>query len=294
MDTSTYGRALSWPERYQVLSKEVLTQTFNLAFHRLNRDRAHVVREYGDGKWKKALENKDWLRAGSLEEYLTTQDVRDRVAKIEGRLVRIRTCDYYQFRTRMIQETIARFAGDATEIVEVGCGAGQNLLTLAQSGTWKRLVGLELSENGAAAGRAAAAHFGLGGVMEFGTLDLTRSDDPGFARVKGRTAFSYYCLEQLKYHTPVVIENLLRAGVRRVIHIEPTTELLSPWSVMDWINGAYVTRNDYQNNLIRTVRRFEKQGRLRILRTERLGYAPTPRNDPVLVCWEPAGETGPT
>jgi SAM-dependent methyltransferase len=287
MDASVYGRALSWPERYQVLSKEVLTQTFNLAFHRLNRNRAQVMREYEDGRWKQALQSKAWLQAASLEEFLTTSDVRDRVAKIEGRLVRIRTCDYYEFRTRMIQETIAKFAGDVTEIVEVGCGSGQNLLALAQMGRWSRLVGLDLSENGVAAARDAAAHFGLRNV-EFGVLDLIRSDDPGFAALEGRTVFSYYCLEQLKYHTPLVIENLLRAGVRRVIHIEPTTELLRPWSVMDWINGAYVTRNDYQNNIIRTVRRFEKQGKVRILRTERLGYAPTPRNDPILLCWEPS------
>jgi SAM-dependent methyltransferase len=287
MDASVYGRALSWPERYQVLSKEVLTQTFNLAFHRLNRNRAQVMREYEDGRWKQALQSKAWLQAASLEEFLTTSDVRDRVAKIEGRLVRIRTCDYYEFRTRMIQETIAKFAGDVTEIVEVGCGSGQNLLALAQMGKWSRLVGLDLSENGVAAARDAAAHFGLRNV-EFGVLDLIRSDDPGFAALEGRTVFSYYCLEQLKYHTPLVIENLLRAGVRRVIHIEPTTELLRPWSVMDWINGAYVTRNDYQNNIIRTVRRFEKQGKVRILRTERLGYAPTPRNDPILLCWEPS------
>jgi SAM-dependent methyltransferase len=286
MDASIYGRELSWSERYHVLSKEVVNETLNLAFHRPNRDRAHVMREYDDGVWKRALQGKAWLRAGSLEEYLTTADVRDRVAKIQGRLVRIRTCDYYQFRTRMIQETITRFAGDVTEIVEVGCGTGQNLFALAHSGRWSRLVGLDLSENGVAAARDAAAHFGLDRV-EFGVLDLIRSDDPGFSRLKGRTVFSYYCLEQLKYHTALVIENLLRAGVRRVIHIEPTTELLSPWSVMDWINGAYVTRNDYQNNIIRTVRRFEKQCRLRILHTERLGYAPTPRNDPVLVCWEP-------
>jgi SAM-dependent methyltransferase len=286
MDTSIYGRALSWTERTQVLSKEVLNETVNLALHRLNRDRAHVMREYDGGKWKQALESKPWLRAGSLEEYVTTQDVRDRVAKIQGRLVRIRTCDYYQFRTRMIQETIKRCSGDATEIVEVGCGAGQNLFALAHSGGWSRLLGLELSENGVAAARDAAAHFGLD-CLEFDVLDLTRPDDPGFTRLKGRTVFSYYCLEQLKYHTAQVIENLLRAGVRRVIHIEPTTELLRPWSVMDWINSAYVTRNDYQNNLIRTVRRFEKQDRLRVLNMERLGYAPTPRNDPVLVCWEP-------
>ena len=75
------------PSDTRFLSKEVLNETLNLAFHRLNRDRAHVMREYDDGVWKKALQGEAWLRAGSLEEYLTTQDVRDRVAKIEGRLV---------------------------------------------------------------------------------------------------------------------------------------------------------------------------------------------------------------
>jgi hypothetical protein len=38
--------------------------------------------------------------------------------------------------------------------------------------------------------------------------------------------------------------------------------------------------------LLRTLRGFERAGRLRITRTERLGFAPAPRHDPTLIVWE--------
>ena len=59
------------------------------------------------------------------------------------------------------------------------------------------------------------------------------------------------------------------------------------FSLMDWATRFYVARNDSQNNLLTTLRRFEKAGALRIIGAERLHYAPTCRNDPTLICWEP-------
>jgi hypothetical protein len=204
---------------------------------------------------------------------------------IHRRLVRIATNQYYQFRLRTLQEVIAHYAQDARELVELGCGTGLNLFSLFLSGRWERLEGFDISKNGIQAAREAAQHFHLSNI-DFGFLDLTDPHDSNLTRLKGKTAFTYYCLEQLKYSTPIVIDNLVKAGIKRVIHIESATELLRLWSPSDLLSYLYITKMDYQDNLLRTLEQVERQGTIRIVDKKRLGYAPTCKNDPMLVCWE--------
>jgi hypothetical protein len=160
-----------------------------------------------------------------------------------------------------------------------------NLFSLSLTGKWNSLRGYDVSPNGVAATNAAAAHFGVTSVRAR-QLDLTWPLDPAFAEIRGATAFSYLCLEQLKYSTEIVITNLLAAGVRRVIHIEPVPELLSKWRFADLANRLYLAAHDYQDNLHATLRRLERQKRLRILSTSRVLFSPQPVNDPTLICWE--------
>jgi hypothetical protein len=171
------------------------------------------------------------------------------------------------------------------EIVEVGCGPGLNLFSLSLTNRWDRLEGFDISENAIRAAREASQHFGLSHI-DFGILDLTNPVSDNFERLRGKTVFTYYCLEQLKYSTRIVIDNLVKAGVRRVIHIEPATELLRLWSPADWLTYLYITRMDYQDNLLHTLEEVERSGLIRIVDKKRLGYAPTCKNDPMLVCWE--------
>jgi SAM-dependent methyltransferase len=285
-DSSAPGVPLSCLARWFVVSKELLVQGLKRALRPVRRDAPRVRREYDAGTWKDVLDRKDWRRAADLESYVIPEDPSPLVAKIDGRLVRVRADDYYRFRTRRLQDLLREQAGDAEELVELGCGTGGNLFALSLRPTWRRLVGMDVSPNGIAAAREIAAHFRVEG-LEFDVLDLTRPDDPALPKLGGRVVFTYYCLEQLKRQVREVIENLLRAKVRRVVHIEPTRELLDRGSPLDWITALYIARNDYLDNLLATLRDFETRGRLRILRSERLGYAPTPRNDPVLVRWEP-------
>jgi hypothetical protein len=282
--------ALTAPHRYLVLLRELLESAGAMALRPVRRGREQVRRDYDLSTWRSVLETRPWLRCATLRDYVLTADESDRrliVAKIDDRLVRVRQRAYYEYRLRVLQEVLTQYAGDQPALVELGCGAGVNLLSLYLAGRWASLRGFDISDNGIQAGREAARHFALDGTS-FARLDLTDPDDPSFAHLRGQTVFTYYCLEQLKYSTAAVIENLIRAGVRRAIHIEPTTELLRFWSLMDWVTYAYIRRQDYQDNLLRTLRGFASQGRIRIVDVKRLYYSPTPRNDPVVVCWEPA------
>ena len=207
-------------------------------------------------------------------------------AIVEGRLTRLPARDYYAYRTKLLADLLGSVAGDTDTLIELGSGSGRNLFTLARSGHWKTVVGLELSAVGRQTTRDIAAHFHIDNV-ESGAIDLLDPSSEGFARLRGAVVFTFYCLEQLPSQTDVVLRNLIDAGVRRVVFIEPTLELFHWWRLKDLATILYVWRQDYQRTLVRSVQALADAGRARILDVRRLNFAPTCRNDPTLIIWEP-------
>lgn len=251
------------------------------------RSRHQVASDYDQGEWRDVLRECRWERCVSLEDYVLSTESRPITALVGGKLARISTRDYYAYRTQRLVETLQRFAADVDSLVEIGSGAGRNLFALAYGGRWPRLLGLELSPTGREVTRTVAQRFSLDSI-ETEHIDLLDPSSAGFARLRGATVFSFYCLEQLPAHTQEVLDNLLKAGVRRVIHIEPTPELFAYSSLKDLATISYIWRQDYQRTIVSVARQMEREGRIRVLAIERLDFAPSCRNDPTLVVWEPA------
>lgn len=268
----------------KALARELLRTIQALAIPR--RGAARVEAEYDGTYWKSAVEARPWERFASLEEYLTGDDERPRIARVEHRLCRISTRRYYRYRIQVVQQLLREFASDVDELVELGCGTGRNLFSLALDDRWRRLRGYEISPNGIEACRAIADHFGVRHV-DVGHIDLTDGRSRGFDEIAGAVVFTYHCLEQLKYSTRQVIENLLAAGCRRVIHIEPVVETLRVTSLSDLACYLRIKSFDYQDRLLQTLRRLERAGRLSIRAVRRLGHSPTPHYGSALICWEP-------
>jgi hypothetical protein len=250
------------------------------------RNRSQVASDYDQGEWRDVLLAGRWEQCGSLEQYVLSDNRRRITAMIGGELIKIGVSDYYAYRTKMLVDTLRRFGGDSESLVEIGSGAGRNLFALAHGGHWPTLLGLELSPTGREVTRKVAAHFSLPSIQS-DEIDLLDAFSSGFDRLRGATVFSFYCLEQLPAHTREVMQNLLSAGVKRVIHIEPTPELFSCFSRKDLATISYIWRQDYQRTIVSVARRMEEQGLIRVLEIARLNFAPSCRNDPTLVVWEP-------
>ncbi len=276
---------LSRIERARILIAEICRHAWGVATQRRRRTADVVRAEYNDGSWRAVLAAERWRGHESLIGFLADVEPGCRIAKIEGAYVRIDNAEYYRYRGKVLAAVLAPHAPD-DELVELGCGWGMNLFSLCVHGGWRQLFGLDISPNAVRVGTEVAGFFGLSDV-HFNLLDLTDTSHPGFSVLRGRTVFTYYCLEQLKYSTASIVDSILRAGPRRVIHIEPTTEVLRWWSLADTVSYLYIMRQDYQDNLIRTLERFEARGLVKIIQVERLGYSPTVKHDPALVCWEP-------
>ena len=264
--------------------REVGREAVGCLFGR-RRTRQIVDEEYDRGWWALTLAERRWREWGDLGAFLDGGGGRMRLATVDDELVMISDAEYYRFRARMLARIVEECAM-TREVVELGCGWGLNLFSLWRTGQWRHLVGLDVSANAVAAGRAIAAHFGCDGV-EFDLLDVTDGDAPNFARLRDRTVLTYYCLEQLPRAVSAVVENIRRAAPKRVIHVEPTTELLRLWSPRDLVNYLYIIRQDYQRSLLRILRAAERAERIRVVDVRRLFYAPSIRHDPVLACWEP-------
>lgn len=282
-------RVLSGMASSAVLFRHILYDAAGWAVQRVRRDRGRVEQDYHDGVWKRARDSQRWLRFSAVEDYLLPEDDAPRVAKIAHRIVRIGNRDYYRFRNAMLDKVLATHAGDTDGLVELGCGTGLNLLSLARTGRWQGLTGFDISENALAVARESARHFGLD-RLAFARFDLTDAEDPGYGQVRGRTAFTHYCLEQLRYAAPAVLRNLIRHGVRRVIHFETSVERLDLLSLRGLANCVYIRRRDYLSHLLRPLEALERQGLVRIVAAWRPGYAPSPKNDPLVVVWEPVAQ----
>jgi len=266
--------------------KSILLDVAHKALRRRKRVRAQVKSDYDQGEWRGHLSARRWELANDLKGYVIPDDQRTIFATVDGRLGAISVHDYYAYRTHSIANVLRAYAGDTDRLVEIGSGAGRNLFALALDGQWSRLRGLELSVVGMEVTRLAAERFGLSGVS-VGPIDLLEPNSVGFRELQGETVFSFYCLEQLPAHTEAVLMSLLRAGVKRVVHMEPSAELLSPFSLKDLPTISYIWRQHYLNDLVSVAKRLESQGLIRVVAVKRLDFAPTHRNTPTLVVWEP-------
>jgi hypothetical protein len=253
---------------------------------RRRRDRRRVMREYDHGAWGALAAARAWEQAADLIDFLVGRDDRLVVSKVGGRVVRIPRREYYRIRMRALEDLMQTYAGPVEPLVELGCGFGYNLFSLVTTRRWPTLLGFDISSNAVTAARQIATHFGVRGA-QFDLIDVTEPGHPGFASVTGRTVFTYFVLEQVPRAVPQVLENLLAAEPRRVIHIEPAAEFLDLRRPGDWSNYLYIRSVDYQRCLRSTVRTLAGRGAVRILEERRLDWAPTIHNDGSLIVWEP-------
>jgi hypothetical protein len=98
---------------------------------------------------------------------------------------------------------------------------------------------------------------------------------------------TYFCIEQIPYDVRKVIENIIASKPKRVVHVEPTIEMLNLAHPRDLVSLLYIRSVDYQTQLFSTLDELERQGRIRIIVRERMPFAPSINNDGLLYCWEP-------
>lgn len=257
-------------------------------FNRKNRTKELVNSNYEDGVWKTISASRTWELFNQPIDYLTKGfGKREKLCcVIENNLSLLSPEEYYKHRLAQLQNIISDWASDSNEIVELGSGFGMNLLSLSILKKWDYIDGYEISKTGLNTSKSIFLHFGISNVKVHYS-DLICKNSVVYNEIFGKICFTYLCLEQLKHSTTEIIQLLINAKVKRVIHIEPTFELLSLFSLRDILSYFHIKQNDYQDNLLITLKKYQLNGQVRILKIERLGFAPTFKNTPTLIVWEP-------
>lgn len=277
----------SLPDRAITYAVDLAKSVYRLILRRMERTQNEVNSEYNLLHWQKILANKAWLKANDLPDFLAPPELTERLRKVENQILRISAQKYYQYRIGALGELIARHRGGAKAIVELGTGYGYNLFSLHHSHPDWTLKGFDISPNGITAGREIAERFGISDRISLNRIDLTDAADPSFSAIAGEVVLTYFCIEQIPYDVHKVVENIIAAKPKRVINIEPTTELLDLTHPRDLVSLVYIRSVDYQTQLFSTLDRLEREGRIRIVARERMPFAPTINNDGFLYCWEP-------
>lgn len=284
------SRPVAWPRAAMVYLRSIGVDFAHRMLKRRRRTDQQVQNDYDHGEWAQHAEARRWEGAANLEAFLDrTAETAPMTCMIQGRLFSVAVTEYYRLRRRAISAIIDGLAPAGQDTVcEVGSGSGTNLLSLALEPRWRKIFGYELSPTGREVTATVASHFGVADRVRVGAIDLLDAASPGFAELEGSYCFSHYCLEQLPHRTEEVLRNLHRAGVQRMVHLEPTFELLDPLSLRDHASRSYVLRQDYQRTIVSAARTLEREGLIRIVAVERLYHAPRWRNPPTLVVWDRA------
>jgi hypothetical protein len=252
---------------------------------------SQVSSEYDQGTWSKTLREAAWETAASLQDYVADTSDRTMLAMLDGRLCRVPVADYYRFRFARLRQLLDRYGVAGTPLVELGSGVGTNLFRLRADGLDRPMRGFDISPTGVEVARSVASRFGIED-MRFDLLDLRQKDHPNYRGIAGATVFTYYCLEQIPDATREVLEAVAAAKPARVIHVEPSTELLNWTKLSDAATKAYVLSQDYQRTLMRTARAMEAEGKLTVEACGRMHFAPTQRNFPLVLVWTPRAKGG--
>ena len=282
---------ISWPVEKVNYAKFLMDGSSylrGLVSRKLIRRQEEVQKEYNNGHWNRKLqilENKGWEASLSLHEFIIQLGTFDEppfvIGLVEGNLYKVRAADYYDYRIRKLAKVLFQFVKEGERLVELGCGYGYNLFGLIGLNKTYRLAGYDRSDTAITTAKSIASRFDAS--IFFNTVDLVHQDLP----VQGDALFTYYCMEQLKYHTKEVLTRMISWKPSQVIHLEPVVEFYRPFRARDLLGIGYIRWKDYQDKLFSTLCKLEKEGRVRILDSCRLGYASNGINEASLIRWCP-------
>lgn len=252
--------------------------------------REYVKTVYNEKLYKKFLQDRSWTKIKTLEEYVSTNFFYPEIEKntihdvlLNGKLHSSTDFECTKIMRKLYADNLKNYL-NSNAVIELGCGTGRNLFSLRAFGFKNNMEGYDISENAIKLCRLKNDYFDSD--IKFDTLDLT-TELESLGTLKNKIVFSSHCLEQLKRYTDKIILDLIKLKPKRVIHFEPVPELYA-FSMRDIIARIYNYAHDYQNNLLVTLKKYEKRKMIKIMDAHRLGTSMNPLNETTLINWIPA------
>lgn len=179
----------------------------------------------------------------------------------------------------------ARYLSDCSGVFEFGCGSCQHLVTLAEVFPEKPLHGLDWADASLeivdALGRYEGWNLQGHRFNMFTPSELPELDNRAGVLTVG-------ALEQLGEKFAPFVEFLLERKPQVVIHLETIEELYDPTLLVDYLALRYDARRNYLRGYLTHLRKHEAEGRLKLLRCQRIQFGSMFHDSYSTVVWRPA------
>lgn len=229
-----------------------------------------INNEFNLGLWNRKYETIDFESV--LGEYGKNPDSLT-IIRMNNRLFKGYYRDYVEKYHQQFLDVLDNYIDQP--IVELGCGLGINLFQLNHR-NFTKVEGFDISENAISLAKRHNTENNCG--IHFGILDLKNSLPNGI--IKDKVVFTHACIEQLKYSMPTVLKNIIDGKPKIVINFEEDYDS-SPYMIKKYFDAC-----DYQNNLVRELRKLEKEKKIEIISIKKLPLNLSPVHNFSVITWK--------
>ena len=160
-----------------------------------------------------------------------------------------------------------KYLSEYDSIYEFGCGTGYNLAIMAQLFPNKNLMGLDWAMASVQLVNEIASRFGYrlqGRIFDYFNPDYSLN-------IAEKSAFiTLNSLEQLGCGHNKFIQFIMNKKPGICINSEPILELYEQDNLLDYLAIQYHNKRNYLSNYLSTLRKYEDEGAIEILKTQRV------------------------
>lgn len=172
-------------------------------------------------------------------------------------------------------------------VFEFGCGTGYNLVIMARLFPQKRFLGLDWSENAVRFVETIADSLGLDRLQ--GRLFDYFSPDDSLEIPENTAIITLNSMEQLGNDYENFLEFLLKKRPALCINSEPFVEMYDEGDLLDYLAARYHRRRNYLRGYLPALKQLEKEGKIEILKEQRVQSGNLFHDGYSLVIWRIAG-----
>jgi hypothetical protein len=261
-------------------------------FQQKTKTPAEITREFGVEKWGAMLRNAQQEAVCPTIEMVEDrllQGQREMLCSVGDQLELLDPADARKQYIDLVVSAVADYL-PAPAIVELGCGYGSVLLSLARRfvnrGT--RFIGGEFTTSGVELCGLLASSSGIDvtvGHCDFNASPMTQLEIP-----PGSVFFTSFATMYVADYEPA-LHAMLALRPSAVIHFEPCFDHFDPETMLGLLRRKYMIANDYNKNIISILEESENCGDIRITQQTPNAFGSNPLLPASVVCWVPASKT---
>lgn len=233
------------------------------------------------------LENLEaFAQKGYALEKLVPRFVRaNSIVRLNQEFVRVQDPRFeYHFFSALRLGLFTRYLAGADAVYEFGCGSGYNLVALAELHPQMKLYGLDWAESAVKLVNLIAQTHRL--HLEGRRFDFF-APDPELKLASRSVVLTMVALEQVGTRFEEFLNFVLQQSPMLCINMEPLLDLYDPNNLVDSLAIRYHMQRGYLNGYLARLRQLAEEGRIEILKTQRLKFGSLYHEGYSYVVWKP-------